>query len=79
MIGGRFVHQTSKLAHARNGLSLKAKNDIIFAQAGFFGRTVFQDFGDADAAHLAHAVTRHVFFADVFSADAEKRTVANEE
>src|SRR5881398_1941500 len=56
-----------------DGESVKAKDHIVFAQAGFFGRTVFQDFGDADAAHFAHPVTRHIFFADVFSADAEKR------
>ena len=79
LIGRRLVNETRELPHARNRFAVEPQDYVVFAQTGLLCRTVFCYFRYADAAHFTHAIARHVFFGDVFGADAEKGAAVEKE
>ena len=47
-------------------------------QTGLLGRTILDDTRNGNAANLVEIVAGHVFFADVFSIDAQETTTCQE-
>jgi hypothetical protein len=77
VIRSHFRNQTREFARAGNVVAFKAQNHIVFPQARFLSRTVFNDFGDNYAADFAHVVSRRILFGYIFSVHPEE-TAAKE-
>ncbi len=78
LIRSHLRNQAVEFANTRDVLTVDAQDDVVFSQAGFLGRTVFDHLRDADAAHLAHVIAAHVLAADIFRINAQKTAAVDQ-